>query len=367
MRVVLAMASGARGGGAEHLSGLAPELARRGVHVRAWVGRDGPLFDELRRLSVDAEPLELMHSRFDLGAMVRLRRRVANCDADLVHWHGTRAGFYGAMSGGRSVYTAHGLAYRKEARAGRRGLMIGAEAIACRADAVVSVSRTDLQELVGRRLVSPGRGFYIPNAVRAQRFKDLPSRAEARQALGVSGFVVGTTSRLVVQKGIDVALRALAKIGPHATFVVAGDGPLDFELKQLATNLGVKVRWLGPVDNVASVLPALDLFLLSSRWEGEPISLLEAMYLELPCVATDTEGARELLGGLGGLVPVDDVDAMAREIDRVRLKISEPDGGAAVREARARAESRTFEAMASGLERVYQLVVQNEVGNKRAL
>lgn len=357
MRVLLAMASGARGGGAEHVLGLAAALAQS-VDVFVLTGTDGPLLHELRSLDIPAGPIELMHSRFDPRAAQRLARAVANTDADVVHWHGTRAGFYGALLRPvlqkPSVYTAHGLAYRKERSRFRRALFIGAEALACRADAVVSVSRMDLEDLARRGLVSETRGFYVPNAVRSDRWGALPSRAAARRSLGVSGFVVGTTSRLVEQKGVDVALRALA--GSDATFVVAGEGPLQEELRTLGARLNVDVRWLGRRDDIGTVLRALDVFLLSSRWEGEPIALLEAMTFGLPCVASATAGARELIDGAGWLVPIDDPDALAQAVQAAR--IGNP---VFTEEARRRAGTRSFSAMAERLHHLYDLVVSKKL------
>lgn len=334
--------------------GLAGALGEVGVDVEVWTGTDGPLLDELERAGITAGPVELMHSRADPRAAAHLANRVRAHRPDVVHWHGTRAAFYGAWTRNRSVYTAHGLAFRKEHERWRRLAFIGAEAVACRADAVVSVSRSDLDELIAKHLVSPARAFYVPNAVRTDRWGVLPDRTAARERLGVDGFVVGTTSRLVRQKGVDVALRALA--GIDATFVVVGDGELGDELRALGEQLGVDVRWLGQRDDVGSILRALDVFVLSSRWEGEPISLLEAMAFGLPCVATDTAGARELLDGAGWLTPIDDAPALSAAIEQARR--GDPHR---LEAAERRASARSFTTMARRVAELYELVVAGEL------
>lgn len=352
MRVVEVMASGARGGGAEHLLGLLPALQARGHQVSAWCGEDGPLLEELGQRGIDCFPIEMMHSRLDPRVLWSLNRRMRARRPDIVHWHGTRAGFYGAWARPRrSIYTAHGLAYRKERTAARRALFLAAEAIACRADRVISVSRTDRDELVARGYVASSRAHYVPNALRSERLEPMPSRAQARALLGLrtERFVVGTTSRLVTQKGIDVALHAIASL-PDVTFIVAGDGPLRNQLEQLGRSLGVDVQWLGQRSDIATVLSALDVFVLSSAWEGEPIALLEAMYCGLPCVATDTEGARELLeDGAGLLVPIGDSGSLARGLARVRSG-SDPTLG---QRGRARVRGRSFANMAAQVETIY--------------
>lgn len=347
MRVLEVMASGARGGGAEHLLGLLPELRARGHEVEAWVGDDGPLPDELDGLGIAVRPIAWMHSRRDPKVVLGLLGALRELRPDVVHWHGTRAAFYGAAYRGATVYTAHGLAYRKERRAVRRGIFLAAEAIACRADRVVSVSRTDRDELVARGFVRNEAAYYVPNAVRAERFDSRPTQSAARRALGLDdgAFVVGTTSRLVEQKGLDVALRAISTL-PGAVFVVAGDGPLLARLRTEAHALGVDARWLGRRDDVGTVLSALDVFVLSSRWEGEPIAMLEALHCGLPCVATATAGARELLGdGAGWLVPIDDAAALSRALSEAKRVGPRPAAQSVVRE-------RSFARMAAEIEAV---------------
>ena len=348
-RVLHVMASGARGGGAAHLVDLFPELRRIGWDCQAAVGSDGPLASELEALGVPVHPLDLMGRRLGFGRVreaMRLVRTARGLQADVVHIHGTRAAFFhaaarAAMREGPErpsvVYTAHGLAYRKEAWAGERVVSLLAERIACRgADAVMSVSRADLDDLERRGFLGRRPGFHVRNAVRLPEEAG-PRRAEARRRLGLplagplAGPVVGTVSRLVPQKAVDDLIEAAGAAqsvrsadGPPITLVVVGDGPLRPELEQrigadgaAARGPGVRVVLLGTRDDVPDVLPAFDLFVLSSRWEGEPIALLEAMAAGLPCVATETEGAREILGGspeAGRLTPVGDVAALGRVI-----------------------------------------------------
>ncbi|MCY3932101.1 MAG: glycosyltransferase [Acidobacteria bacterium] len=344
-RVLHVMASGARGGGAAHILDLLPELRRIGWDCQAAVGSDGPLASELEALGVPVHPLDLMGRRLGFGRVreaVRLMRTARSLQADVVHIHGTRAAFFHAAARAAVregperpsvVYTAHGLAYRKEAWAGERVVSLLAERIACRgADAVMSVSRADLDDLERRGFLGRRPGFHVRNAVRLSEEAG-PRRAEARRRLGLpsDGPVVGTVSRLVPQKAVDDLIEAAGAAqsirsadGPPITLVVVGDGPLRSELERRISaegaavcGAGVRVMLLGTRDDVPDVLPAFDLFVLSSRWEGEPIALLEAMAAGLPCVATETAGAREILGGspeAGRLTPVGDAGALGRVI-----------------------------------------------------
>jgi glycosyltransferase involved in cell wall biosynthesis len=114
-----------------------------------------------------------------------------------------------------------------------------------------------------------------------------------------------------------------------------------------------RAHLLGARDDVAQILPALDVFALSSHWEGEPIALLEALATALGCVASATFGAQEILqgGALGQLVPIADVRAMAAALrallaDRARCEAYGQAGRAAM-------EQRSYAAQAARMRALY--------------
>ena len=125
----------------------------------------------------------------------------------------------------------------------------------------------------------------------------------------------------MAQKGIDVLLkaaaRAFAKL-PDWKLVIIGEGPLREELQALAQDLGIaaRVEWLGYIDDPISYLKTAKFFVLTSRFEGSPNALLEAMACRLPAVVSDASpGPLELIGDDAGLiVPAEDVDATAAAI-----------------------------------------------------
>jgi glycosyltransferase involved in cell wall biosynthesis len=305
MRVLHVLASaGEMGGGEVHLCTLLPELRRMGLDCEAAVSPRGALPERLQALGFTVHGLELMRSRTDPTAPTRLARLLRDVRPDVVHYHGTRAAFFGALARRlvrhhpRMVYTVHNLSYAKESSTAGRMALLSAELLACRtADAVLCVSRRDLGDLEERRLLPPGRGRWVPNAVDTERFHP-GDREAARTRLGLSDeeFVVGSVARLVPQKSVADLVEA-ARLFGGATLVVVGDGPERAALEAQARPLGSRVRFLGEREDVPELLRAFDAFALSSRWEAEPISLLEAMATGLPCIATATDGAREILDG----------------------------------------------------------------------
>ena len=130
-----------------------------------------------------------------------------------------------------------------------------------------------------------------------------------------------TVTRLVAQKGLDVLLKAaaiaFAKL-PGWRLVIIGEGPLREELQSLAHDLGIasRIDWLGYLDDPISYLKAAKFFVLTSRYEGSPNALLEAMACGLASVVSNASpGPLELIGDDAGLiVPAEDVEATAAAI-----------------------------------------------------
>ena len=384
------MASGARGGGAAHLVDMLPALRRTGWDCEAAVGRDGPLGADLADLGIPVHYVNLMERRLAPLRALRLAGLTDRLAPDIVHLHGTRAAFFHAIGAafrrragwprGRGcrpvVYTAHGLAYRKDAGWVERQVSLLAERVACRGtQAVISVSRADLTDLEQRGFLGGRRGFHVANAVRIPA-ADGAGRTAARRRLGLppDARVVGTVSRLVPQKAVGDLVDAVARIAPGfggssapPALVVVGDGPLrgDLGRRVEAGTGGARVMLVGARGDVPEILPAFDVFVLSSHWEGEPIALLEAMAAGLPCVATATEGAREILGddgSSGRLVPIGDVVRLGEALAGL---LRDADARRALGSAgRARVRARTPEVQAERVARVYrQLVDRNRHGS----
>ena len=132
--------------------------------------------------------------------------------------------------------------------------------------------------------------------------------------------VLLTLSRLHEKKGLDVLLAALAEL-PGCIAWIAGDGPLEADLKAQASRLGVadRVRFLGWRTDRGALLAAADVCVLPSRWEPFGTVMLEAWAAGTPLVAAASQGPAALIedGGNGLLVPVDDAPALAAAIGRL--------------------------------------------------
>lgn len=134
------------------------------------------------------------------------------------------------------------------------------------------------------------------------------------------GAIVGAAGRLEPQKGFDVLLRALRDV-EDATLVLIGDGSEREQLRSLARSLELddRIIWQDWSDDVRSYLPALDVFVLPSRFEGFPLVVLEALLAETAVVATDVGSVAEAVRHeeTGLLVPADDAATLAAAMRRL--------------------------------------------------
>jgi glycosyltransferase involved in cell wall biosynthesis len=185
----------------------------------------------------------------------------------------------------------------------------------------VVVPSAYLRDLARRWGVPTERLTVVPNP--APTLPALPGRDDARATLGLAGFTLAVAGRLTRQKALGDALTAVAAVDDGVELVVAGDGPERNALERRAAELGLagRVRFLGPLsrDDVLTLFRAADASLLTSAWENLPHSLLEALAVGTPVVATAVGGVPEVVrdGENGLLVPAGDVDAIAEAIRRL--------------------------------------------------
>jgi len=323
-RVLHVINTSEEGGGARHLFQLVSRLDPLAFVPVVATTDHGPLVGRLEASNVRVVDVDMMRGRIDPRPVVRLRR-VLRRGFDLVHLHGTRAGFFGALAlhgvdpRPRVVYTVHCLSCSRRAPAPVRSFFARVERfVAQRADRVISVSERDRRFGVERGIFPPDRTISIPNGIDVATFPasmpepfSRPERAE-----------IVTIARLVRQKGIRFLVEAARHVVDRhraVRFTVFGDGPERRTLEAQAARLGLgdRLRFAGMATDVVSDLGSCDLFVLPSLWEGMPISLLEAMAAGRPVIATAVSGSSELVidGETGMLVPPADPRALAAAID----------------------------------------------------
>jgi glycosyltransferase involved in cell wall biosynthesis len=146
---------------------------------------------------------------------------------------------------------------------------------------------------------------------------------------------VVAVGRLVDQKNHELAIRAITRV-PDATLAIVGDGPLRVELERLAAELGAPVVFTGVRKDARALMGAADAVVMASRWEGLPLTALEALASGTPLVATSVRGLRELVtDGENALLVPEDPEAVAAALQRV---LDDPELAARLGEAGRRVE-----------------------------
>jgi glycosyltransferase involved in cell wall biosynthesis len=203
-----------------------------------------------------------------------------------------------------------------------------------RFDAVIAVS-APIQARLRAAHVPEAKIHLVPNSFSPGT--EQLTREEARQALHLpEAPMIGWVGRLTNEKGADVALEAFARLGHQtARLVIVGEGSEERALRSLAVKLGVdeRVHWCGAIPDASKLFTAFDVFLLSSRTEGTPIALFEAMAAGVPIVATRVGGVPDVVESLSAiLVDGEDVEGIAHGLAEV-FRDAE---SARIRAARAR-------------------------------
>lgn len=336
------------GGGQTNLRNLLQGLQDFDVELQLCCRDGGPLVDWVRALGVPVHPVPF-DKRFRPGPARAVARIVREQRIDLVHAHGLVATFYCLLARivfgmrARLLYHQHGFHHRNYGAA-TVGLRKGIERWAChRVERVIAASADDRDLLIA--------GGYAPNEkiviLKYGIPEPMPTAEQTALVRAAIPFIgkaplVGIVSRLHIQKGIEVFLRAVLRVretAPATRFAVVGTGEIEAEMHALAHTLGLDdvLVFTGTLPSIACH-PFFDVAVMSSRWEGLPITLLEYMASRRAIVITRIPGCLEAVGpDAAEIVPVDDPEALAAAILRL---LQDP----ALARERSEAARRRFEA-----------------------
>jgi glycosyltransferase involved in cell wall biosynthesis len=298
--------------------------AEGSLHSRAAAAAPLTIIDALRR---EVSP------RWDPVAIWALRRVLKDLDPDIVHTHSSKAGIVGRFAAAplraQVIHTIHGWGHTPADSALRRAAFIGLErAAARRSDVLVAVSEDTREEGLACRIGHSDIYRVIPDPVQLDALDpDFASgRARARETLGVDGDVevIGWVGRFVDQKDPQTLSRVVADLllrRPVSRAVLVGDGPRrpEVEAALYAAGVGDRVILTGVVDNARKLMPAFDVLVHPTLWEGQPVVVQEALAERIPVVSSGVSGIRELIqdGKTGFVVAPHASEAMADAVAAV--------------------------------------------------
>lgn len=288
------------GGAERQLILLAKGLAKREwrVTVIALSGTGGSAAEDLHESGVEFRSLGMRKGLADPRGWIRLHRWLRRHRPDVVHAHLPHATLLSRWSRLAApvrvlVDTIHTPATGPLLR------RIGFSLSNWLSDHVTAVSQAVADAFLAARVVRKDHLSILPNGVDLESWKPDPAaRSTMRSELSLTDkFLWFTAGRLDPVKDYPALLHAMAGITLPTRLVIAGRGPLEESLQRLSMQLGLnqRVQFLGFEPDVRRWMQAADAFVLSSRWEGLSMSLLEASACALPSVSTDVPGNREVV------------------------------------------------------------------------
>lgn len=268
----------------------------------------------------------------DLIALIKIMSVIHHGHFDLVHAHSSKAGFLGRVAARflgikAIVYSPHSFAFQYSTSSCRGGFYRWIERLTgylhhC----LLCVSEGERRIAIKKSITPSEKIEVIPNAIAVGDLVPRRSSFEIRKQLciGNDATVIGMVAHFRPQKGHRHFIDAMPQIlqqCPQARFLIIGDGPLFKETQNHVRRLGVESAMImtGNQEHPPDFYQIMDIFVLSSLWEGMPYAILEAMAMGLPVVATDIAGNNELVldGQNGFLIPEMNSDAIASHVIRL--------------------------------------------------
>lgn len=328
MRILYVVTAAELGGAPVHLYHLMNYMVNQEFDVGLVCGLEPWLLQKAKDLGVKIFPnpyftQSLSRPDKDFRSIGSVIHAIKAFRPTLIHAHSTKAGFAARISGAvlkfrPTVFTAHGWAFAEGHFLLKRWILAQAERLAARVtDKIICVSEQDRKLALQFRVASPEKLTVVHNGVNPEPFLQADG-AQVKSELGLAGKIVTFVGRLAAQKDPMILLRAFQSV-PKGTLLLVGDGGLKPQIESYIHRHGLsnRVKICGVRNDIPQVLAASDVFALPSRWEGLPFTVIEAMMVGLPVVASRVGGVPELVedGVTGLIVPPKDPEALAKALN----------------------------------------------------
>lgn len=323
------------GGVAAYIRTLVRNLDREKFRVTvACLSENGPEFAAELKAEFGVSTFSLAMNRYkvnlltDTRVLFQLGAHIRREKYDLIHAHASKAGFLMRVAaigtGIPVIYSPHNFAFHEGSKPLVARVVALLEALAANLTTkIITVAAHERDLALKYGVGKPGLYAVIPTGIDPAPYQLNVDVAALKDSIGIpaSAQVVGAVGRLAIPKLPNDFVRVAANLRSKYSdlhFVWVGSGPLEAGARELARELNVEnvVHWLGHRSDVNQLYRMFDCFVLLSRWEGNPLVMLEAFAAGVPVIASDNLGAHELIetGGHGRLVPIGDVESAATAI-----------------------------------------------------
>lgn len=302
-------------------------------------GTEGSLWDAARASGANLVPLNSLRRAVnpvhDFRAVRELTRVLAEVRPDIVHTHSSKAGIVGRYSAHRAgvptiIHTIHGMSFNRTQSRMVQMMYRTLERLAARwTSGFITVADAMIDQAVTAGLGERERFTTIRSGLEVEKYardEALRRRWRGEWGIGDGEVVVGTIARLFQNKGYDEILAAMPEIirrEPRLRFVWVGGGPHRERYARRLAELGMtdRVRFTGlvPPSDIPSIINGFDILLHTSRWEGLPRAIVQALLTEVPVVSFDNDGAPEVVktDESGILARVGEVEALGDAVVRL--------------------------------------------------
>jgi glycosyltransferase involved in cell wall biosynthesis len=301
------------GGAQKQLLSLIERIDKKEYNIFLITAYRGLLIED----ALSIEGLQLKRSIFlersinplkDLLALIEIYRFIKKNKIDIIHTHSSKAGILGRWAAKLAkvpaiIHTIHGWPFHRWQNSLIRQFYILLERLtATIAHVLIAVSEHDVEKGIKFKIGRREKYILIRYGINKEEFLDYNSRRNKREelAIGSAQAVVGMVACLKPQKSPQDYIKVaslVTKVFPQTKFLLVGDGVLRHKIEKLIKkfNLNEHVTLTGWRKDIPQILSAIDIFVLTSFWEGLSIAALEALASAKPVVATDTGGIQEIV------------------------------------------------------------------------
>lgn len=310
MKILYCITSSFWGGAQLHVLELCKDQVNRGNEVVFVVGNEGPLLDKVKKIpQVKIVVLKSLHREVsplnDIRAVFELRGLIKKEKPDIVHFHSSKAGTVGRLANiglkSKSIFTVHGWAFTDgiSSRFKKNVFRLIEKLVAPFSDLIICVSEYDFKIGIRDKVINQDKAVVIHNGV------PNPKNFNTSDKTIHNPIRLVMTARFSPQKDQKNLINAVSNLNKNDfKLIFVGDGETLSQNKKLVEELGLQdnVDFVGFKKDVTPYLKNSDIYILSTNYEGLPISIIEAMSYALPIIAIDVGGNSELVINNGYLV-----------------------------------------------------------------
>lgn len=327
-KTILHITEALGGGISTLLSEIANQQVRDGYKVILIYSKRQTTPDHLTLMRLFPEPIEMVELPMvtnispikDLRSISEILYKIFKYTPDVIHLHSSKAGVLGRVAALLSFkvkkvyYSPHGLSFlRTDISNIKRKLFLVIERVAAKLGGVIIASSETENSIINNCITR--RSKLVVNGINTDKII-------VKQRSECNSFLIGTTGRITYAKDPGLFLKiAIYDYDEKVKFKWFGDG----ELKDnffTGENAKIVTGWLKEHSDVLRKLSTLDIFILTSKWEGMPISLIEAQIAGIPCLVTDVPGARDVVkDGVNGYI----CHGEDEFISKIKYLINNPD------------------------------------------